>query len=237
MGVAVPATALALLVREKVDGVLSLDIAAIVAATDVTRANPGLYTALVWWQEALQPRWVYIVGTGVCGWLWWRHGLKGRAIWGFVTMMVAWNLALDLKYVVQRARPVVRDAVSSAPGYSFPSGHVANSAAAATVVTLLIWPVLESRAAKVAAVVMAAVIVVLTALDRVYLGVHFPSDVIGGVLVGAGLALASFAGYRGWNPARPTELPDELPDRPESRARGLAASPAPQREPAHHKES
>jgi undecaprenyl-diphosphatase len=205
---AVPVTALALLVREQVGAVIQLDKNAIAAATDTTRANPGLYTGLVWWQEALQPRWVYIVGTGVCAWLWWRRGLKSRAIWGFVTMMVAWNVALDLKYVVQRARPIVIDPVASAPGYSFPSGHAANSAAAATVVVIMVWPLLTSTAAKLATCCVAGAIVVLTALDRVFLGVHFPSDVTAGVLMGSGLALASYAGYRGWNPAHPTVMPD-----------------------------
>ena len=52
----------------------------------------------------------------------------------------------------------------------------------------------------------------LTALDRVFLGVHFPSDVTAGVLMGSGLALASYAGYRGWNPAHPTDLPDTPED-------------------------
>jgi undecaprenyl-diphosphatase len=201
---AVPVTALALLAREQVDFVIRFDKDAIAAATDITRANPGLYTALAWWQEALQPRWVYTVGTGVAAWIWWRHGLKSRAIWGFVTMMVAWNLALDLKYVVQRARPIVTDPVSSAPGYSFPSGHAANSAAAATVIVLMVWPLLKTSAAKVIACSVAAAVVLLTALDRVFLGVHFPSDVTAGVLLGSGLALASYAGYRGWNPAHPT---------------------------------
>ena len=205
---AVPVTALALLAREQVGAVIQFDKNVIAAATDISRANPGLYTALVRWQEALQPRWVYLVGTGVCAWLWWRHGLKSRAIWGFVTMMVAWNLALDLKYVVQRARPIVTDPVSSAPGYSFPSGHAANSAAAATVIVIMVWPLLRSTAAKVVTCCVAGAIVVLTALDRVFLGVHFPSDVTAGVLMGSGLALASYAGYRGWNPAHPTQMPD-----------------------------
>lgn len=217
---AVPVTALALLAREQVGAVIQFDKNVIAAATDITRANPGLYTALSWWQEALQPRWVYLVGTGVCAWLWWRHGLRSRAIWGFVTMMVAWNLALDLKYVVQRARPIVTDPVSSAPGYSFPSGHAANSAAAATVIVIMIWPLLKSTEAKVVTCCIAGVIVVVTALDRVFLGVHFPSDVTAGVLMGSGLALASYAGYRGWNPAHPTELPqtpEELDETEEHR--------------------
>ncbi len=226
VAVAIPVTALALLAREQVGFVIVFDKDAIAAATDITRANPGLYTALAWWQEALQPRWVYLVGTGVSAWIWWRHGppprkgivsaggapMKSRAIWGFVTMMVAWNIALDLKYVVQRTRPIVTDPVSSAPGYSFPSGHAANSAAAATAIVIMIWPLLTTTAAKVVACSVASAIVVLTALDRVFLGVHFPSDVTAGVLVGSGLVLASYAGYRGWNPAHPADLPDTPED-------------------------
>ncbi len=234
VGMAVPVTALALLVRERVDVVLSYDAAAITAVTDLTRSHPGLCTALVTWQEAFQPIWVYSVGTGVCAWLWWRHRLKTRAIWGFVTMMVSWNIALDVKYVVQRARPVVEDAVSHAPGYSFPSGHAANTAAAATAVTVVVWPVLANPAAKMGVVTAAAVVVVLTALDRLFLGVHFPSDVTAGVLLGSGLVLASYAGFRGWNPAHSSERPDTPGPRPTDhsnrsprRAEPVGASPGP----------
>lgn len=46
-----------------------------------------------------------------------------------------------------------------------------------------------------------------TAADRVFLGVHFPSDVVAGVIVGSGLAVASFVGYRGWNPDAPSTPP------------------------------
>jgi len=206
-GMAVPVTTLALLVRERVDAVPRWDTAAIAAATALTRAHPNLHTALLAWQEALQPVRVYSMGTAVCGWIWWRHREKARAVWGFVTMMVTWNIALDVKYVVRRTRPLVEDAVSHAPGYSFPSGHAANIAAAATVVAIVVRPVLSSRAAGTAVVATAAAVVVLTALDRVFLGVHFPSDVAAGVLLGSGLALASYAGFRGWNPAHPTTQP------------------------------
>ena len=117
--------------------------ALIVAATDITRDNPWLRTALIWWQEATQPRVLYVLATIVCIVVWRKYGLRSRALWAFVTMMVAWALQLALKEVVHRARPVVSDPVSHAPGYSFPSGHVANSAAIATVLVLLLWPVLS----------------------------------------------------------------------------------------------
>ncbi len=204
--VSVGVSALALVVQERVGALAALDESVIRAATDVTRAHPGLRSALLVWEAAFQPLNVYVVATAVCLLAWWRGGLRARAIWAFVTMMVAWNLALDLKLVVARARPVVADPVSSAPGYSFPSGHVANAAAAATVLVILLWPLL-SRRSRPYAVGVAAVVVVLTALDRVYLGVHYPSDTIAGVLVGCGIAVASVLGYRGWRRDRPATPP------------------------------
>ena len=203
---AVPVTALAFIAREKFRPVIELDEAAIRAATDVTRANPGFKTFLLVWQEATQPKWPYIAATLLCIWVWRRHGLRSRAIWAFVTMMIAWNLQLVLKEVVRRARPVVSDPVSHAPGYSFPSGHVANAAAIATVMTLLLWPVLSPVARRWLVAGLTAY-VVLTALDRVFLGVHYPSDVLAGVLFGIGLGTASYVGYLGWNPQSPDESP------------------------------
>ena len=210
VGVAVVMPLLAFLVRSRFDPILSLAQRAIRGATDVTRAHPGLNRALVVWQEALQPRWVYVVATAVCLWVWLRRGLRTRALWAFATMMVGWNLALVLKYVVRRARPVVEDAVAHAPGYSFPSGHAANAAIAATALVVLLWPVVESRAGRAILVAVASVVAVLTCLDRVYLGVHFPSDVTAGLILGVGLVLSSYVGYLDWNPraSRPAEDPD-----------------------------
>jgi len=210
VAVAVVVTLLAFLVRSRFDPMLTLDERAIRSATDVTRANPGLRRALIGWQAALQPLWVYLVATAVCLWVWLRKGLRTRAWWAFATMMVGWNLALDLKYLVQRARPVVEDAVSHSPGYSFPSGHAANAAIAATALVVLLWPVVESRTGRVAMVAAAALVAVLTCLDRVFLGVHYPSDVTAGLILGVGLVLASYAGYLDWNP--PTDETVDDPD-------------------------
>ena len=126
---------------------------------------------LVIWQELFQARWVNLAGTLLCVWVWRRHGLRTRALWAFVTLMISWNVSLDVKFVVQRARPAVENAVAVAPGYSFPSGHAANTAAAGITLTVLVWPLLgpKARAVVPVAVTMA---VILTALDRVLLGVH-----------------------------------------------------------------
>jgi membrane-associated phospholipid phosphatase len=96
--------------------------------------------------------------------------------------------------------------VSHAPGYSFPSGHVANSAAIATVLVLLLWPVLSPAGRRWLVGGLSAV-VHLTCLDRDFLGVHYPSDAYSGLLFGVGLATASYLGYLGWDPTGPDDAP------------------------------
>lgn len=198
----VPVAVLALLVRAKGSPLVELDEAAIRAGTDATRDNPVLRDALLTWQAAFQARWVNLVVALACLWAWRRHGLRTRALWAFVTLLVAWNLGLVAKYVVQRARPVVDDAITLAPGYSFPSGHVTNAASAGLTLVLLVWPLLGRRGrVAVPAVVGAAVVV--TGVDRVLLGAHYPTDVVAGVLLGSAMAGASYLGYLGRHPAVP----------------------------------
>lgn len=235
VAVAAAVTVIGALVRARWQPMLDADEAAIRAMTDFTRDRPALRTALVAWQEITQPWRPYLVASLLCLWMWLKKGYTTRAWWAFVTMMLAWNIALVAKYVVQRARPVVEDAVSHAPGYSFPSGHAANAAAVAAAVVILLWPVLKPVAKRVA-VVLGVAYTVVTALDRPMLGVHYPSDVVAGVILGCGLVAASFAGYRGWRPGdthdptrqhRPgdIEIPDDdgVPD-PTPRTPGVAAA-------------
>jgi len=213
---AVPVTVLAFVVREKFLPVIELDERLIIAATDITRDNPWLKSTLLVWQEITQPKWVYIVASAVCLVLWRRHReLATRCLWAFITLMVSWNLQLVLKEIVRRARPVVSDPVSHAPGYSFPSGHVACAAAIATIMALLLWPVLTPVARRWLVGGLTAY-VLLTALDRVFLGVHYPSDVLAGIIFGAGLGTASYVGYLGWNPGPDDSPPPEGETGPES---------------------
>lgn len=207
--VAVVIAVLTFLVRGRFDPLIDADEAAIRHATSVTRGHDGLRSFLLTWQRLSSPTIVYVVGTLACLWVWLRRHLPTRAAWAFVTMMVGWNLALDLKYVVRRARPVVARAIEHAPGYSFPSGHAANATIGASALVVLLWPFLRVRAAQVTTVAVAAAFVAVTCLDRVFLGVHFPSDVVAGVLLGVGLVLASYAGYLGWRP--PTNHTKETP--------------------------
>ena len=229
-----PVAGVAYLVRSRWEPVLHFDEAMIRTATDFSRERPGLVRALLVWEEMLQPKWVYIAGTLVCIYVWKRLGLGPRALWAFLTMMVSWNLALDIKILVQRARPVVEDAITHAPGYSFPSGHAANSAAASMILVLLFWPRL-SRRGRAAALSAAILVMVITAVDRVMLGVHYPSDVSAGLVFGVVLALASYAGYRDWGPWKLQQMkpmePAQQPRKQRTRPPTGVSSQSPERAP------
>jgi membrane-associated phospholipid phosphatase len=199
LGAGIPVAALALVVRAHSSPILVLDEQAIRAATAFTRDHPVFHRVLLGWQTASQARWVNLVVTVLCVVVWRRYRLKSRALWAFVTLMVSWNLGLLVKLAVQRARPVVEEAVANAPGYSFPSGHAANTAAAGLTLTLLVWPLLGRRR-RVALTVVVTGAVLATAVDRVFLGVHYPSDVVAGMLFGGALVGASYLGYLGWSP-------------------------------------
>ena len=196
---AVPVVVLAILIRSETGGVVEFDRDAVTAATDFARDRPVLHTTLLVWEEATQARWVNPAVALVALWAWRRRNLGSRAAWAVATLLVAWGLANVVKYVVQRARPVIDEALGHSPGYSFPSGHSMNAIAAGIVLAVLLWPLLRTRGRVVLTTAVAAA-VVLTGLDRVFVGAHFPSDVAAGFTLGAAVVGASWLGHTGWHP-------------------------------------
>ncbi|MFG2295743.1 phosphatase PAP2 family protein [Streptomyces sp. NPDC048603] len=133
--------------------------------------------------------------VAVCGWLWWR-GERALAVRFLLTLVVAVVVQQTVKAAVGRDRPVWPDPVDSADYAAYPSGH----ALTATVVCgLLLWLAPDSRWAWA----VAAVSVLGVGFTRVYLGVHWPSDVLGGWLAGAVLVLAALSGAARDTPGGP----------------------------------
>ena len=200
-----------------------LDTAVVTAATDVTRAHPWLREALIVVEEVTRPVWLYAVATAVCAVAAVRDGLAGRALAAWLTMMAVWGSAALLKLVVGRERPDVADAVWDHGGLSFPSGHATNATAMSLAVAVLLWPVVGATARR-GLVLGAAALVTAAVLDRVLLGVHYPSDVLAGMLYGGGLVLA---GSRLW-PRPSRTLGADVPD---ARRGTPPAGPTPHRHP------
>ena len=102
---------------------------------------------------------------------------------------VSW--AIDaVKWEVARPRPTIVSHLVEVGHASFPSGHAAGSAAVYLTLAALASQVLPDRRARRALLVMAIVLVGMIGCSRVYLGVHWPSDVLAGWSFGTVWALA-----------------------------------------------
>lgn len=119
----------------------------------------------------------------------WRAGRRRAAVVVGLTMVLGSLLGAGLKLLVRRPRPAWGDPVAEEIGFSMPSGHALGAALGVGLLLVLAWPWLVARRWTLPAVVAGVVVVVLTALDRLVLGVHYLTDVVAGVLLGAALAL------------------------------------------------
>ncbi|MFI8824754.1 phosphatase PAP2 family protein [Streptomyces sp. NPDC053431] len=148
--------------------------------------------------------------------LWWRR--ERLALWVAGTTAVAWGLQQGLKAAVQRERPRWPDPVDSAPYAAFPSGH---AMAASVTCGLLLWVLAlhwrESWRGWGALTGAAVVSVLGVGWTRVYLGVHWPSDVFAGWLLGWCCVAVAILTYRRYGArgtptdgarATPTDGPD-----------------------------
>lgn len=148
----------------------------------------------VMWFVSGRPEWIplYLV---LLGWVIWRY--RKQSVWIILTMVVmivlSDQLANLLKNGVQRPRPchdaeigpllhVVRNRCGGA--FGFVSGHAANSFALAVFISMLFR--------KSWLTVSMLCWAVLISYSRVYLGVHYPGDVLGGAVLGATVATILF---------------------------------------------
>lgn len=158
--------------------------------------NPDVTTLLIVWTDLFGP-WAWRIVV-VCTAIWlWRHQREGAAIWAVTTITVGGLLGAALKEIVDRTRPVLPDPVALAPGESFPSGHALNVTLGAGVMLLLLLPHL-SRRGRTLAWTVAAFLVLSVAYTRVALGVHWVSDVIGGIVLGVAVVAATVAAFESW---------------------------------------
>jgi undecaprenyl-diphosphatase len=105
----------------------------------------------------------------------WRRRLREGLFAGLAVVGSA-LLNLAAKPVFARERPALWESIAPEHNYSFPSGHAMGSMTLACVLVMLAW----RTSARWPVLGVAAVFVVLVAMSRVYLGVHYPSDILAG---------------------------------------------------------
>jgi membrane-associated phospholipid phosphatase len=114
--------------------------------------------------------------------LWWT------AAWLVTAVVVIAPLTSLLKDYFGRVRPEFAEGGARYETLSFPSGHSSGIATLVTVALVLAWPLLAARARRLA-LLAGVVLVVLVGLTRMWLGVHFLSDVLGGWALGVAWSL------------------------------------------------
>jgi len=122
------------------------------------------------------------------GWLAARRQ-RVHAVLVVVTTLGAAVLVPLLKHVIARERPPVADRLAVETSWSYPSGHSLGSTAVLGVIAIVVTSRMTRRVVRALVRAAAALLVVAIGVSRVYLGVHWPSDVLAGWLAG-GLWLA-----------------------------------------------
>lgn len=127
-----------------------------------------------------------------------------EALFAGIALAGSGLLNLAAKQFFARDRPSLWESIAPESTYSFPSGHAMGSMTLAMVLMLLAWPT-RWRVPMLAAM---AVFVAMVGLSRVYLGVHYPSDILAGWMAAmvwaVGIYLLVFRGRQHpWRTASP----------------------------------
>ncbi|MEC0174775.1 phosphatase PAP2 family protein [Paenibacillus favisporus] len=109
-----------------------------------------------------------------------------------------WNVII--KNWMQRQRPNTHRLIEIS-GFSFPSGHSMAAFALYGTLTYLLWRHIPALAGRIAMIVIGVALTLLIGISRIYLGVHYPSDVFGGYLASATwLMLSIYIFEKYWKP-------------------------------------
>jgi undecaprenyl-diphosphatase len=135
----------------------------------------------------------------------------------------AGGLALDmiLKLRFDRPRPHLFTWGTNAVSSSFPSGHAMSATIVYSTVAYLAARLQKRVWARWLTMLLAIIVIFLICLSRLYLGVHYPSDVLAGVIIGlawAGFCMATLEAIQRFANRHPTQMLEEEPPPPTTNA-------------------
>ncbi|MEP6573359.1 MAG: phosphatase PAP2 family protein [Gemmatimonadota bacterium] len=125
---------------------------------------------------------------GLAVYLWLRRKRRRAAAFYLWVVLSGWALNGLTKLLMHRARPRVIPRLAHAGWYSFPSGHSMLAPLVFGLAAVLLLRPVRSRWLHAVALTVTTTLVAGISLSRVYLGVHYPSDVVGALLAGTGWA-------------------------------------------------
>ena len=126
-------------------------------------------------------------------WLYLRQ-YKAEAIFVGTSGVLASIMIMSLKYIYQRPRPSITHLVH-AGGYSFPSGHSLGTFMILGAIAIVLTQRLVKKAAKTAVYGITGLLIFLVGLSRIYVGVHYPTDVMAGICLGISIVSTVYVLY------------------------------------------
>lgn len=111
-----------------------------------------------------------------------RRGMSGWLLSLALSVPGVMLLNVGIKQLVQRARPRFASPLVTLDSYSFPSGHTAGATALYGFLAVLLLAHAGNRRWRPAVLPAALLMVVLVAVSRVYLGAHYPTDVLAAIV-------------------------------------------------------
>jgi membrane-associated phospholipid phosphatase len=120
-------------------------------------------------------------------WLFWRKRQKVLAIFVIIVSAGEEAVSFVFKLIAHRMRPELALRLIHENSYSFPSGHTVRATVLFGLLAYLSYKSYASTRARILTAITYILAVFLVAVSRIYLGVHYPSDVWGSVLLGSSL--------------------------------------------------
>ena len=117
------------------------------------------------------------------------RGKRHAGLFVLTTVLSGALLNTVLKLTFARTRPDIVTPLTQVTTTSFPSGHAASSAVCYLTLGLMLAQTQASRSVRIHLIVTAGILALLVGVSRIYLGVHYPSDVLAGWCFGAAWAL------------------------------------------------
>ena len=103
---------------------------------------------------------------------------KYRYVLGITTITTLLSNQL-IKHIIMRPRPDHLRLIKQ-NGYSYPSGHSMISIAVYGFLIYYVYHKVKNKALKIALIILLSLLIILIGISRIYVGVHYPSDVLGG---------------------------------------------------------
>lgn len=162
----------------------------------VHQLYPQMNSYFLWVTKFANPITVVILSVVFVG-LFYFNKQKITALWLAVNMALISGIGNHLlKLFFHRARPTLLPHMVTEHSFSFPSGHATASTLLYGTLIFVMALFFKEKKSRLIAQIIVGILILSIVISRIYLGVHYPSDVLAGVLLGSSWLLFTYPYYK-----------------------------------------